>query len=1634
MKNYLFLFLILCMPGALSAQATEFSLDSVYAIPGDSVVIPVKVKSLQNAGSATIYVGYDGGALTFGRALDWHPSLQGSIYMASAVNNVVAIVWADINGASISDDVFVHLKFRFNGGSSNLEFTPSSEVSDIWGNPLDPAPIFTNGFIEQTLNVTATAQPDAICLGNSSQLGMQIFGGLGTVSYYWYSDPPGFTSTLANPIVSPEVTTSYHIIAYDAEDTADASVTVTVFPLTPPDPVDNMQPVNNAVNQVRPLNFSWGPAGNANNYRLHIWEAGNQGNGLIISTNTETHYELQYFLQPGITYEWKVVSRNPCVETDGPVQQFTMALLPDLIVENVQVPPTAFSGQTIQLAFIIANQGAGSTAGNTWQDLVYLSEDSILITGFDYYLGTFPNLSSLDPGESYTRTFSTALPQGISGNYFVFIKTGNNITYPESTGSNNISRNQLPMAVSLSPTPDLQVSQIQIPENAFSGQNLPITWTVSNDGDAPTSQTIWRDRIFFSADTFFTASSTFIGTFMHTGILAAGESYTETRTFIIPPNIFGTFYIYIQTDFFNQVYEHALENNNVTRSQPLNVFLTPPADLVPTQLNVPGIASNREIIAVNYTIVNDGANSANVSGGWADTIYISNSPILNTTEARKIGSYQRTVPLAAGESYTRSINCQIPLGLSGQHYIHVFTDANLRIFEFDMEENNILTSQPFTILNPDLVVSDIILPDTAGSGSEIEVSYYQKNNGPGLMPAGLFFRDSLLISTSPVYDSALMTGFNIKYFNGIAIPAGDSLLRSYTVRLPHGLNGDYYLYVHADKRNNVTEGPGENNNISRSALPVHINLTPWPDLVVESITLPEDTLFAGTALDFAYSVKNAGPGGTVSPLWKDLVCISSSPFGPSPLILPKTVNISSALDTNGIYQKNMNLSLPNNLAPGPYFVYVLTDSTDLVYENTGEGNNLMRSDPFWVEAASPTNLAMLSLSGPDTVNSGYPMNILWTVKNLSPSVSFAGAWVDMVYLSDDLSYEPDEDLFVGALEFGTSLAGGASYTRNINFRAPSGISGDYFLIAVADKEDQNNDINFSNNVKIRSDEAGNPVPLHVNFVPAPDLEVTVFNAPSTAVAGQDITVNVTVTNVGPGSAYPLAWTDRLFLSGNPVFDPNDIYLGAKGHTSGLQTDVSYSFSLSARIPNTAVGNYILLLVSDGLNQVYEGGSETNNIASHLIQITMPPPVDLIVENIIPPADLEAGLTTTVEWTIRNQSNNPAGGKMRDLVYFSKDSLWDPSDILFGSLESTINLAAGNSLNRNLSGKIMDVTPGPWYVIVRTNVINSIIETNYDNNEGYSDETFRVTVPLLALGVWTDDSLSNSQPLYYQIDIPDSLIGETLRVQLKGDSVTGNNEFYIRYNEVPSRSVFDVGFSDPGRGNQELLVPYLLDGSYYLLIYGNTLTGTSQNIRIHAGILPFTILSVNADQGGNTGEITLKMTGSKFTPDMQVFLNQGDNKISATSLLFDNTTRVYPTFNLNEAPTGIYNLGASKSCEGLAVLPDAFEVVEGEGGDLQLNLVAPAAIGPNGIAPVRVEFVNSGKNDLLNPSGTAVNLIGGPVSRLVNELPLAPSELQLIFEENGGPQGILRPGAKGSFTIFSRGNGGASGNILGIYKN
>jgi len=78
------------------------------------------------------------------------------------------------------------------------------------------------------LTVSATSTPESICVGGSGQLNATPEGGEGGFIYSWTSDPTGFISDQQNPVVEPEVNTTYFVEVNDGLQMATDDVSVTV--------------------------------------------------------------------------------------------------------------------------------------------------------------------------------------------------------------------------------------------------------------------------------------------------------------------------------------------------------------------------------------------------------------------------------------------------------------------------------------------------------------------------------------------------------------------------------------------------------------------------------------------------------------------------------------------------------------------------------------------------------------------------------------------------------------------------------------------------------------------------------------------------------------------------------------------------------------------------------------------------------------------------------------------------------------------------------------------------------------------------------------------------------------------------------------------------------------------------------------------------------------------------------------------------------------------------------------------------------------------------------------------------------------------------------------------------------------
>ncbi|MEZ4834698.1 MAG: CARDB domain-containing protein [Caldilineaceae bacterium] len=112
------------------------------------------------------------------------------------------------------------------------------------------------------------------------------------------------------------------------------------------------------------------------------------------------------------------------------------------------------SGRPITLSWRIDNLGAGSTNVTSWRDAVYISTDGVLNTGTDTRLGEWTHSGALSPSMAYTQTQTASLPNGIEGEYTLFLVTDRYAGVNDADRANNTLAASPRISVTLSTSPD----------------------------------------------------------------------------------------------------------------------------------------------------------------------------------------------------------------------------------------------------------------------------------------------------------------------------------------------------------------------------------------------------------------------------------------------------------------------------------------------------------------------------------------------------------------------------------------------------------------------------------------------------------------------------------------------------------------------------------------------------------------------------------------------------------------------------------------------------------------------------------------------------------------------------------------------------------------------------------------------------------------------------------------------------------------------------------------------------------------------------------------------------------------------------------------------------------------------------
>ena len=210
---------------------------------------------------------------------------------------------------------------------------------------------------------------------------------------------------------------------------------------------------------------------------------------IVVSTNTS-----------GSLFENGVTANHSRKPADALQPMAFAAAFFDLQIASATVPTAADAGGTISVSFTVINRGPVATDTPHWTGRCLPFGDLYAVGAAPCCWPPCPTRQALGPGEEYqTQSPSLTIPNRYAGqNYIIIVANAGQAvdTYPNTTD------NTYTATLNINPYPpaDLVASDVVIPTQAFSGDTIPVEFTVTNLGSGPTDVSTWTDTIWLSAD------------------------------------------------------------------------------------------------------------------------------------------------------------------------------------------------------------------------------------------------------------------------------------------------------------------------------------------------------------------------------------------------------------------------------------------------------------------------------------------------------------------------------------------------------------------------------------------------------------------------------------------------------------------------------------------------------------------------------------------------------------------------------------------------------------------------------------------------------------------------------------------------------------------------------------------------------------------------------------------------------------------------------------------------------------------------------------------------------------------------------------------------------------------------------
>ncbi|MEW6746397.1 MAG: CARDB domain-containing protein [Planctomycetota bacterium] len=857
----------------------------------------------------------------------------------------------------------------------------------------------------------------------------------------------------------------------------------------------------------------------------------------------------------------------------------------------------------------------------------------------------------------------------------------------------------------------------------------------------------------------------------------------------------------------------------------------PTPDLQPTWVITPSEGLVEQGYLASWRVTNAG--EAPTLTSWTDRVWLSADQIPENGNDTWLGDFSAARLLNPGEFYERIQQFTFPTN-PGTYYLIVTTDYNDAVGEDLAEDNNTAISAAIVVNDidrPDLVV-EVVTPPPSGtySGSATSVEFVVRNQGAG--PTNVpSWKDRVYLSNDSSYGGDI---FLADATNPTFLEPDDSYHRIVSVNLPHDISGTYYIIVYTDI-GGVLRETDETNNYKVSAA-FEITLEPQPDLQVVSSIDADDPGLSGHTYQVSWTDGNRGDGVTDIGNWTDRVYFSDDnalSINPDDIYLGAVTRSGPPLLPDQDAPFTFQTVLPPDMS-GDFYVKVAVDapSPGTVSEYGHEDNNIaVTSSMVHITLVPGPDLTPISVSGPQTGLTGYPVTVSWQAQNIgAPGAHYTFSWYDGIYLSTDTVLDRGVDLLLGHFGQHVVLENGVwipqSYSKLHTLTIPADVTPDtyYFILSVDDTSavfewsqqgGEDNNITYS----------GPIVVAHAQV----DLQIAVgFDGklpPSSGIAGTPFTLPWRVTNAGSENPNVSSWIDAVYLSSDELLG-GDIPVTSRTHSGGLPPGQAYNAEVTATVPSVTPGPYFLLFITDSGNVVVERNAENNNLAPFAFEVTGER-ADLTVTSVIAPSTSTTGVPFPVQWTVTNSGTYKTNTRVwTNYVYLSADQDYDAGvDRLIGSKTHVGTLEPGQSAATQKDFTLGTDLEGTWWVIVFADGGDQVFESDNTNNWHVSDNSVAVQLAasanLIVANIAAPESALSGQPFTLQWEVRNIGEGAT-GVGLWTDAV------YFSLDEFLDPS-FDslvgyyqhasaLGPAETRLVSTQFTTPLGLSGSYYVLVW------------------------------------------------------------------------------------------------------------------------------------------------------------------------------------------------------------------------